>query len=421
MKILYIECNMGAAGDMLTAALLELLEDKSTFLQQMNTLLDRVTVIAEKSTKCGIVGTHVSVKIDGEEEQSTDVNTTEINHNTKHNHEHTHIHHNHIKNHNNTITHQHHHTHKGLNDINELLKTLAIPQKAKDDALAVYQLIAKAEARVHGRTVTQVHFHEVGNLDAVTDIVGVCILMSQLAPDEVIVSPINVGSGFVHCSHGILPVPAPATAHILQEVPTYSSSIKGELCTPTGAALLKHFAASFGAMPQISVKKIGYGLGKKDFEAANCVRAFIGEAEKTSAANGEIAELRCNIDDMTGESIGYACKVLFEAGAKDVFVTPVQMKKNRPATLLTCICNVEKADEFAALILKHTTTFGVRKTICSRYMLNREITKKETPYGTVRIKTGSGYGVKKSKPEYDDISAAAEKSGVTIEQVRSTL
>ncbi|GHU68254.1 TIGR00299 family protein [Clostridia bacterium] len=422
MKTLYIECNMGAAGDMLMAALLELIDDKDEFINTVNNLgIESVRVNAEPSVKCGILGTHVSVTInDSEEETSDDVSLADdeahvhaYHHEHDHSHPHEHEHHD-----------AHHHSHSSMDDIKHRLSHLNIPEKVKSDALAVYRLIAEAEAAAHGRPVEQVHFHEVGNLDAIVDIVGVCLLMERLAPDKVVVSPIHVGSGFVRCAHGVLPVPAPATAYILRSVPIYSGKIKGELCTPTGAALLKHFADEFGPMPQMSVQRIGYGMGKKDFEAANCVRAFLGDsiARLTSGGpNGLTAELRCNIDDMTGEALGYACQKLMSAGAKDVSTLPISMKKNRPAIMLTVLCNEDEADEFASMMLRYTTTYGVRKTIVSRYLLDCEIVGHETPYGAVRIKTGNGYGVVKTKFEYDDVASLAANNNLSITDMERKL
>ena len=292
---------------------------------------------------------------------------------------------------------------------------MPVSESVKKHTLAIYNLIAQAEAHAHGAPVTEVHFHEVGNLDAVADIVGVCLLIEELAPDRIIVSPVHTGSGFVRCSHGVLPVPAPATAHILMGAPSYGGKIKGELCTPTGAAILKHFADDFGPMPEMRVKRIGYGMGKKDFEAANCVRAFWGESDgRGSGPNGYVAELQCNVDDMTGEALGFACQTLIEAGARDVFTAAAGMKKDRPGVLLTCVCDVNKADAFAALILRHTTTFGVRKTVFHRYMLEREIKSLQTPFGNVRMKTGKGYGVTKSKLEYEDVAALAREHNCSI-------
>jgi uncharacterized protein (TIGR00299 family) protein len=267
--------------------------------------------------------------------------------------------------------------------------------------------------------VEQVHFHEVGAMDAVADIVGVSMLLEKIAPDEVVVSPVKVGFGQVRCAHGILPVPAPATAYLLRGVPASAGNVRGELLTPTGAALLKHFASRFGEMPEMAVSAIGYGMGKKDFEAANCVRAFLGERVDAEGTD-EVALLECNLDDMTGEAIGYATEMLMAHGALDAFVTPVQMKKNRPGQLLTCLCAPDRADEMAALILKHTTTFGVRRISCRRYTLDRSVSTVQTPFGPIRVKTGTGYGVTKSKPEYEDVAAAARSHGVPLaEAVRA--
>jgi pyridinium-3,5-bisthiocarboxylic acid mononucleotide nickel chelatase len=433
MKTLYIECNMGAAGDMLMAALLELLPDKNVFLDKINNLgLNGIRVSAKPSVKCGITGTYVSVSVGGMEETSVDVDMTEHNHDHEHEHEHkyehTHEHeHNYEHSHEHPHDHDHehhheHHQHRGLNDIEAILSGLKVSQNVREHALAIYRLIAEAESHVHGTQINQIHFHEVGNLDAVADIVGVCLLMEELAPEKVIVSPVHVGSGFVHCAHGILPVPAPATAHILTGVPFYGGKIKGELCTPTGAAILKFFADDFTSMPQMRVVKTGYGMGKKDFEAANCVRVFMGESDlHEGGPNGYAVELRCNVDDMTGEALGFASHTLMEAGAYDVFTAQADMKKDRPGVLLTCVCDEEKADMFASLMLKHTTTFGVRKAVLSRYMLERNIETKQTPFGEVRLKTGKGYGVIKSKLEYNDVAALAKRHGCSISEMERSI
>ena len=199
-------------------------------------------------------------------------------------------------------------------DISAIIDGLDVPGPVKADARAVYQIIAEAESRVHGKPVVDIHFHEVGTMDAIADVVGVCLLMHELAPEQVFASPIHVGSGWVHCAHGVLPVPAPATALILSGIPTYGGQIRGELCTPTGAALLKHFVSRFGDQPVMAVEAIGYGMGKKDFERANCVRAFLGESE---AERASAVKLECNVDDMTAEEIGFAMEQLFQAGARE--------------------------------------------------------------------------------------------------------
>jgi len=396
---------MGAAGDMLMAALYELLDEKDAFLDTINNL-DIAEVKAETSIKKGIAGTRIQVLVNGLEEKSTNA----WPHDEK----------GALSSDPSKSNHREGCSHKILSDLENIIEALNLSEPVKSDAIAVYKLLADAESSVHGEAVSKIHFHEVGELDAIVDIVGVCTLIEKLAPDRILVSPIHVGSGLVRCAHGLLPVPAPATAHLLKGVPIYSTHICGELCTPTGAALLKHFADSFGPMPMMQVNKIGYGMGTKDFEATNCVRVFFGETDNRST-NGQIAELRCNVDDMTGESIGFAQQLLLDAGARDVFTIPVQMKKSRPGVLLTCICDVNKTDYFAGLILKHTSTFGVRKSICNRYELKRDIKVEATPYGEIRLKEGSGYGAAKYKAEFEDIADAARRNGVTLQEVQNAV
>jgi hypothetical protein len=228
-----------------------------------------------------------------------------------------------------------------------------------------------------------------------------------------------VGSGQVRCAHGILPVPAPATAFILRGVPIQSGNIVGELCTPTGAAILKYFAKRFDNMPTMSVSKIGYGMGKKDFEKANCVRAFLGETIDNN--EDEVVELLCNLDDMTPEAIAFASEVLFEEDALDVYTTSIGMKKGRMGILFACLCKHEAKEKMISLIFKHTTTLGIRENIFHRYTLKREINEIETPFGTMRTKTASGYGVVKSKPEYDDIARIAKEKSIPISDLMENI
>ena len=412
MKTLYLECGMGAAGDMLTAALLELTEDKQSFLKRINHLgLPGVKVDAEMSVKCGITGTHMKVTVNGEEEESRDA------HSSPHEHAHEHSHGQDHEHHSDDPAHGHHH-HASPADVEELINGLNVSDQVKADAKAVYALIAEAESQVHGHPVSEIHFHEVGTLDAVTDVISVCLLMEEIGAEEVVVSPVHVGSGHVHCMHGILPVPAPATALILKDVPTYGGHIQGELCTPTGAALLKHFASRFGDRPIMRTKAIGYGMGKKDFEQANCVRAFLGESERQRE---QITKLECNLDDMTGEDIGFATEQLFQAGAKEVFTQAVGMKKNRPGILLTVLCLTEDADRLAEEMMKHTSTLGIRRQEMSRYVLKRDVRTISTPYGDVRIKRASGMGVERSKPEFDDLALLAAENNLPLRTIRDAV
>ena len=420
MKTLYLECGMGAAGDMLTAALLELIPDKQAFINKMNALgLPGVQVEAETAVKCGITGTHMKVTVHGEEEESEDVHE---HHHHDHDHEHEHDHHHeHEHHHDHEDGHDHghhHHHHASVADIEGIIDGLDVSDKVKADAKAVYALIAEAESQVHGHPVSEIHFHEVGTMDAVADVVGVCILMEQIGAEKIVASPVHVGSGHVHCMHGILPVPAPATALILTGIPTYGGQVQGELCTPTGAALLKHFASSFGDRPVMTTEAIGYGMGKKDFERANCLRAFLGESE---GVREQIAKLECNLDDMTGEDIGFAMEQLFRAGARDVYTQPIGMKKSRPGVLLSVVCLPEDADRLAAVMMKHTSTLGIRRQDMSRYVLERSIETVEAPYGPVRVKTASGMGVQRRKAEYDDLVSLAEKLNMPLESIRKSL
>ena len=383
MKTLYIDCAMGCAGDMLTAALLELHPDRDGFIARMNDALGGKAVLSAKpDRKCGVMGTHVTVLINGDEEGEPE---------------------------------RHHHHHTSVAEITEFIDTVPLADVVKDNAKAVYTHIAEAESRVHGHPIENIHFHEVGSLDALADVLSVCELMHELAPDKVLASPVNVGSGFVKCTHGVLPVPTPATELILRGVPIYSGQIKSELCTPTGAALLKHFAEDFVPLPVLKVERAGCGTGKKNFETANVVRVLLGETE---AECEQIVELVCNLDDMTPEELGFAMEELFRLGALDVYFTSIGMKKSRPGVMLTCMCRSDKRDEMLRCIFKHTTTLGVREYMCNRYSLTRSIDTVQTEYGAVRIKKAEGYGVKRSKAEYDDLAKLARENDTTIAEIR---
>ena len=400
MKTLYLECKMGIAGDMMASALLGLFDDKNSVLEALNDIkVPHVIYKLDQIKKCGILGDHISVLVDGVEEGDEEPK--------KHDHEHHH-------------DHQHdHHEHNTIDDIENIIEGLNISKEIKSDVREVYQLLAEAESRVHGEPVSQIHFHEVGNMDAIADITAVCYLLHELDPDKVIVSPINVGNGQVKCAHGILPVPTPATALLLEGIPTYSPERPmGELCTPTGAALVKYFAFDFGAQPVMTVESIGYGMGKKDFDQANCVRAMMGVTNEEAE---RIIELSCNIDDMTGEELGFATEMLFEEGALDVFTISVDMKKNRLGFLITCLCNEDDKEKLVKAIFKYTTTLGVRESVHNRYTMLREIKKIDTPYGEVRVKRSYGHGIKREKFEYDDLAGIARRTGKSIMELKNEL
>lgn len=398
MKTLYLECAMGAAGDMLMAALYELCPEKEKFLRDMNALIPGVGVEARRVTRQGIAGTHMRVTVRGQEEGHGPHDHDHHGHGHEHEHEH-----------------HHHHERRSLGDITALIDGFPLPEDVRENAKETYRRIAQAESRAHGVEVGEVHFHEMGALDAVADVTGVCYLMHLLAPEAVCASPVIVGSGTVRTAHGLLPVPAPATAHLLAGVPTAPGDIAAELCTPTGAALLRAFAGRFGPMPAGVVLDCGYGCGAKDFPRANCLRAFLMETEASSAGpNDAVTELKANIDDMTGEELGRAMEELLAAGALDVSHTPVQMKKHRPGVVLTCLCRPDDGDRLAREMLRLTSTFGVRRTDCARYAMEISVDQVDTDCGPVRRKTGTGYGITKSKPEYADLDEAARRSGVPL-------
>ena len=436
MKLLYLDCGMGAAGDMLGAALAELLPDdaRDAFTSELNAAgIPGVHVSLDPSVKCGITGTHLTVTVNGTEEKEGG-----------HSHSHEHSHHDHQHSH--SHEHHHDHSHRSLHDIHHIIDDLKLPEAVRTDILAVYRLIAEAESKAHDKPVSEIHFHEVGTMDAIADIASVCLLLHKLAPDQIIASPIHVGSGQVKCAHGILPVPAPATAYILKDIPIYSGSIQGELCTPTGAALLKHFVTRFDQMPLMTPASTGYGMGTKDFPAANCVRAILGESFAENQAE-TICELSCNVDDMTGEDIAFAIETFLQNGALDAFTVPCTMKKGRPGVLVTVLCKDPDQKQMTRLILQHTTTLGVRSAIKKRWVLSRtesetvipddmlaNVTAPNMPAGsktqelkttgngcTIRSKTSTGFGITRNKYEHDDLEKIARTYGLTLAQVRALL
>lgn len=403
MRILYLDCGMGAAGDMLAGALVSLLskEEQESFIKMINNIgVDGVKVSLSDDAKCGIVGKHFKVEIDGVEEHSHDV------------HEHEH-HHEHEQEHG----HHHEHHHHGKGPFPKELEAVAEKLDCPNDIQKVYELLAEAEAKVHGKYVSEIHFHEVGMKDALIDIASVVYLMNKLKVDKVVVSPVNVGFGKVKCAHGILPVPAPATAELVKGIPTYAGRFEGELLTPTGAALLKYYADEFSYQPLMNVIKCGYGTGNKNFESANVVKAVLGEVTDELISENVI-ELNCNVDDMSAEDMAYATKALIENGAKDAFVTPVIMKKGRSGMLLTVLCSAIDKERFVSLIFKHTSTIGIRVKETERIILNRHEETVHTKLGDVRVKYSEGYGVKREKPEFEDLRKLAEENNISVAEAR---
>lgn len=450
MKLLYLDCGMGAAGDMLGAALAELLPDdaRDAFTSELNAAgIPGVHISLDPSVKCGITGTHLTVTVNGTEEKEGGYSHSHEHSHHDHQHDHAHDHsHSHDHQHSHSHDHHHDHSHRSLHDIHHIIDDLKLPEAVRTDILAVYRLIAEAESKAHDKPVSEIHFHEVGTMDAIADIASVCLLLHKLAPDQIIASPIHVGSGQIKCAHGILPVPAPATAYILKDIPIYSGSIQGELCTPTGAALLKHFVTRFDQMPLMTPASTGYGMGTKDFPAANCVRAILGESFAENQPE-TICELSCNVDDMTGEDIAFAIETFLQNGALDAFTVPCTMKKGRPGVLVTVLCKDPDQKQMTKLILQHTTTLGVRSAIKKRWVLSRtesetvipddmlaNVTAPDMPAGsktqelkttgndcTIRSKTSTGFGITRNKYEHDDLEKIARTYGLTLAQVRALL
>ena len=393
MRTLYIDCGMGVAGDMLTGALLDLLDEEgqAAFLREINAALaGKAVVTAEPDVKCGVRGLHVHVTMNGEEEG--------------------HEHHHHEG--------EHHHHHNGIREIRALIDAMPLPENVRFHAREVFDSIAAAEALVHGQALEHIHFHEVGTLDAVADVAGVCLLMEKLKPEQVIASPINVGGGTVKCAHGILPVPAPATEILLRGRPWYEGEIKTELCTPTGAALVGHFADRFDNAPILRVEKCGYGMGTKSFDRLNAVRVLLGEA---AGEPDYLLELQCNLDDMSGEEIGFAMERLFDAGALDVWTTAIGMKKNRPGVMLSVLGRREQHDALLGCLFRHTTTLGVRELLCPRYPLLRSFREAETPWGPVTVKRAEGWGVSREKPEFEDLAKIAREQNLSLRDVKEKI
>ena len=429
MRTLYFDCPMGAAGDMLAAALYEICPDKEGFLAALNGAgIPGLAAAVEQDVRGGVSGCRFRVRINDAEEEAA---LPQDGHG--HGHEHAH-------------EHAHGHSHSSLPAIRDLIAGLALPQQVRDDVCAVYGLIAQAESAVHGCPVEQVHFHEVGALDAVADVTAVSLLIRAIAPDRIQASPIHVGSGTVRCAHGLLPVPAPATARLLEGVPVYGGSIQGELCTPTGAALLKYFVSSFGPLPRLAATGIGYGLGSRDIaEAPNLLRAILGvsagenagenasESNKADAgacacentgvnagvyASDTVWELSCNLDDMTGEELGFAQEKLWGAGALDVWTAAIGMKKTRPGVQLSCLCREEDLDAVKEVFFRHTTTWGLRARESRRFLLRRQEESLQTEAGPVRVKTAD---TGKSKPEYEDLARIARSLDVSLAEARLLL
>ena len=419
-RILYFDCFSGISGDMTIGALLDLGIDQDLFLAELNKIhLDEFEIEIKRGLKKGISGTDFTVHLT-HQEHSHEEHTHE--HEDDHNHhEHTHEHH-HDHSHEHEHTHEHHHTEKphdhahtrNLSDIYKIIDSSDLSEYVKTASKKIFLIVAEAEAKIHAKTIDDVHFHEVGAVDSIVDIIGAAICVEMLQIDEIQCSEINLGSGFVYCEHGVFPVPAPATLEILKGVPVYSKNAKKELTTPTGAAILKALCSEFGSLPEFVIEKIGYGLGKRDMETPNVLRVIVGKKKSPST----LTMLETNIDNMNPEIYSYLFPKLLDNKALDVFVTPIIMKKNRPANILSVLCNEEMAGQLEEILFTETSTLGIRKYKVEREELQREFKNVTTRYGMITVKYAFKNGkLLKFTPEYEDCRLIAEKTNVPLIQV----
>lgn len=416
MTIGYIECFAGISGDMLLGALVDAGVSK-TILENAAAALDIGAELRFTSVnRSGIQATKANVLADGHLAEQAAAEHQEHSHeHREHNHEHKHSHkHSHDKNH------KHEHG-RNWQQIRALIEHADLPGHAKQLALRTFELLAHAEAKIHNVPLETVHFHEVGAVDTITDIVCGAVGLCSLGVDRWVCSKVNVGGGFVECAHGKFPVPAPATAELLKGIPSYSSGIQMELVTPTGAALLRALGCSFGDAPEMAVSSIGYGAGTRNPERfPNVLRLNIGasEAVKGSAGSDKVTVIECALDDTTPQVIAHVMELALEQGALDVMCVPAVMKKGRMGSLVTVLTKPAHAAEMQRLLLRETTTLGLRAREEDRVVLERGFTNVETAYGPVRIKTGSfGDRMLNAMPEYEDCALAAQVSGVPLKLV----
>jgi pyridinium-3,5-bisthiocarboxylic acid mononucleotide nickel chelatase len=428
MRIAYLDCFSGISGDMFLGALVDagvsprLLEETVAQLQ-LGARLEISRVI-----RSGISATKVDVYVGDEKDMpreqywarnSTARTTPSAHHIHSHTHSETHEQSVAIEN-LHTHVHAHEEHSRGLSEIREIIKNARISDSAKKLAIKIFETLGAAEAKIHDIPVEKVHFHEVGAVDAMVDIVCASVGAEALHVDEIICSPLNVGGGTVQCAHGTFPVPAPATVELLQGTPVYSSGLQAELVTPTGAAIVKTLARRFAAFPQITIERSGYGAGSRDFPGhPNVLRLTLGKATLAEQPSGEsITVLEANLDDLNPQVFGYVLERLFEAGALDAFAVPIQMKKNRPATLLTVLCYAEHATKLTEIIFQETTTLGVRRREDSRQCLARRWEIVSTPWGDVRIKIASMNGsATNCSPEYEDCRKIASQHHLPLKTV----
>ncbi len=397
MNTLYFDCSSGISGNMVLGALLEIVEDKNYLLEELKKLnINGYKIEISKKVKNGITGTYVDVIIDGKDEYGR------IHHLEESEHHHS--------------QEQHHHEHRNLRDVNEIIDNSSLKEDVKDLAKRIFLRVAKAESKVHNKTLEEVHFHEVGAIDSIVDIVGTAILIKKINPDKIISSIVNDGYGFIECAHGTMSVPVPATSEIFAEsdVKFRQIDIDTELVTPTGAAIISELAEEFTNLPAMVTEKIGWGAGYKELKIPNILKVYYGKMEKQ---NEDFVVMETNVDDCNGEILGYTQELLFKNGALDVFYTPIFMKKNRPAYRLTVACKKEDIYKLQNIIFKETTTIGIRYRFEYRTELGREMTELDTKYGKLKVKKVINNGETYVYPEYESMKELAEKNNIPLKEL----
>ncbi len=395
-RLLYLDCYSGASGDMILGALLDVGVSFDGLTEVVASLgLSGVTVERSSVNRSGISATKFSV-VDGASGSS------KVGNGHTHSHEH------------------HHHDHRGLSEITSIIERSSLPATSRDRAVTLFRRLAEIEAEIHQMPVEQVHLHEVGAVDSIVDIVGSVYALDALGIDRIVASPLNVGSGTVKCEHGELPVPAPATAELLVGTPIYAAGPAVELLTPTGALLLTDYVDEFGSLPPMRIEKIGYGAGDHDFKhRPNVLRALVG-VPSGKVGSQTVVVLECEIDDMNPQIYGVLMDRLMDAGALDVFYAPIQMKKNRPGTLVTVVSSPDKRESLVGLLFAESTTIGLRITETSRECLDRDIVRVQSPVGSIRVKVARRHGVIVNvSPEFDDCVRIADERGCGVKDIQA--
>jgi len=415
MKTLYFDCSSGISGNMVLGALTEIIGDETYLVEELKKLnIEGYHIEISKSQKKGITGTYVEVTVEGKDEYGHVHHIHDHDHH-HHDHDHHHNHDHHHHDHDHGHHHHHDHEHRNLDDVNAVIDHSSLEEPVKDLAKRIFLRVARAESKVHGKPLSEVHFHEVGALDSIVDIVGAAILLERIRPDKVISSVVNEGYGFIECAHGTMSVPVPATSEILAEagVKYRQIDVDTELVTPTGAAIIAEIADSFIPMPAMKVEKIGWGAGKKDISIPNLLKVSLGRIED----EGDFIVMETNVDDCSGEILAYTMNRLMDQGALDVFYTPVYMKKNRPAYLLTVTCNSSDMEKLQEIIFRETTTIGIRYRHEQRTKLDREPVEIDTPYGCIEGKKVVYKDQVYIYPEYESVKKTAESTGYPLKEV----